>query len=78
MQMCSIYVAVVGAWPDHARIFTAVLNIGGKPYVNGSGHSKKEAEQEAAADAWRLLSGTTVAAAAPAAEGASPESSRSV
>jgi len=33
------------------------LNIGGTAYGKGSGHSKKEAEQEAAADAWRVLSG---------------------
>jgi ribonuclease-3 len=48
---------VEGAGPDHARTFSAVLNIGGKPYGKGTGHSKKEAEQEAAADAWRVLSG---------------------
>lgn len=77
-QMGTIYYAVEGTGPDHARTFTAVLNIGGKPYGNGSGHSKKEAEQEAAADAWRQLSGTTGAAAAPAAEDASPESSGSI
>jgi ribonuclease-3 len=32
-----------------------VLQIGGTAYGKGSGHSKKEAEQEAAADAWRTL-----------------------
>ncbi|BAS09519.1 ribonuclease 3 [Arthrobacter sp. Hiyo4] len=74
-QMGTIYYAVEGTGPDHARTFTAVLNIGGKPYGNGSGHSKKEAEQEAAADAWRQLSPTLGASAA---EDASPESSRSV
>ncbi|MCU1573016.1 MAG: putative ribonuclease [Micrococcaceae bacterium] len=46
---------VVGAGPDHARTFSATLMIGGAPYGTGSGHSKKEAEQEAAADGWRML-----------------------
>jgi ribonuclease-3 len=32
-----------------------VLQIGGTAYGKGTGHSKKEAEQEAAADAWRTL-----------------------
>jgi ribonuclease III len=48
---------VEGSGPDHARVFTAVLHIGGTAYGSGTGHSKKEAEQEAAADAWRALSG---------------------
>jgi ribonuclease-3 len=65
-QLGSIHYAVDGSGPDHARTFTAVLNIGGTAYGKGSGHSKKEAEQEAAADAWRVLTG----AAAP--DAASP------
>jgi ribonuclease III len=48
---------VDGSGPDHARTFTAVLSVGGTAYGKGSGHSKKEAEQEAAADAWRVLTG---------------------
>lgn len=76
-QLGTIYYAVEGAGPDHARTFTAVLNIGGKPYGNGSGHSKKEAEQVAAADAWRQLSGAAESDAASVSEGAAPESSRS-
>lgn len=71
-QLGTIYYAVEGAGPDHARTFTAVLNIGGKAYGNGSGHSKKEAEQEAAADAWRQLSGS--AGSASKSESAAPES----
>src|SRR5215218_6558610 len=70
-QLGTIYYAVEGTGPDHARTFTAVLNVGGKPYGNGSGHSKKEAEQEAAADAWRQLSGSVGSAAVP--ESAVPE-----
>ena len=63
-QLGTIHSAVDGSGPDHARTFTAVLNVGGKPYGSGTGHSKKEAEQEAAADAWRVLSGTGASAAA--------------
>jgi ribonuclease-3 len=54
-QLGSIYYAVEGSGPDHARSFEAVLQIGGTAYGKGTGHSKKEAEQEAAADAWRTL-----------------------
>jgi ribonuclease-3 len=56
---------VEGSGPDHARTFVAELQIGGTPYGKGSGHSKKEAEQEAAADAWRKLSGMDTAAEPP-------------
>lgn len=52
----AIQYVVEGSGPDHARIFNAVLNVGGVPYGKGAGHSKKEAEQEAAADAWQVLS----------------------
>jgi len=55
-QLGSIYYAVEGSGPDHARTFEAVLRIGGTDYGQGAGRSKKEAEQEAAADAWRKLS----------------------
>jgi ribonuclease-3 len=41
--------------PDHEKIFNAVVQVGGAPYGNGTGRSKKEAEQEAAASAWRSL-----------------------
>ncbi|UVJ38121.1 ribonuclease III [Arthrobacter sp. CJ23] len=54
-QLGSVHYAVNGSGPDHARTFVAELLIGGTSYGNGSGHSKKEAEQEAAADAWRTL-----------------------
>lgn len=55
-QLGTINYAVEGSGPDHARSFEAVLRIGGTDYGTGSGNSKKEAEQEAAADAWRRLS----------------------
>jgi ribonuclease-3 len=41
--------------PDHEKLFTAVVQVAGEPYGEGSGRSKKEAEQEAAATAWRHL-----------------------
>ena len=41
--------------PDHEKTFTAVVLVGGESYGEGSGRSKKEAEQEAAATAWRHL-----------------------
>ena len=65
-QLGTIHSAVEGSGPDHARTFEAVLNIGGTPYGRGSGHSKKEAEQEAAADAWRALNSLDTASTEPA------------
>jgi ribonuclease III len=41
--------------PDHQKVFSAVAQIAGSPYGKGNGRSKKEAEQEAAATAWRRL-----------------------
>jgi ribonuclease-3 len=41
--------------PDHEKVFKAVVQVTGEPYGTGSGRSKKEAEQEAAAAAWRAL-----------------------
>lgn len=41
--------------PEHARTFSAIVEAGGKPIGEGSGQSKKEAEQAAAADALRRL-----------------------
>jgi len=41
--------------PDHQKLFTAVVQVSGEAYGEGSGRSKKEAEQEAAAAAWRRL-----------------------
>ncbi|PVE20083.1 ribonuclease III [Arthrobacter sp. Bz4] len=46
---------VTGSGPDHARTFEALLMVGGLPYGSGSGPSKKEAEQEAAAASWKML-----------------------
>jgi ribonuclease-3 len=62
---------VDGTGPDHARTFTARLVIGGVDYGSGCGHSKKEAEQAAAAESWRLLAEAPGADAGPGAAGGS-------
>ncbi|AUI52772.1 ribonuclease III [Arthrobacter crystallopoietes] len=54
-KMGGVEYAVQGSGPDHARTFVATLRIGGTAYGQGTGHSKKEAEQEAAAVSWRQL-----------------------
>ena len=41
--------------PAHDREFVAEVLIGEIPYGTGVGRSKKEAEQQAAAEAWRKL-----------------------
>jgi ribonuclease-3 len=46
---------VTESGPDHQKEFTAVVNVAGTPHGKGIGRSKKEAEQEAAATAWRSL-----------------------
>jgi ribonuclease-3 len=42
--------------PDHAKTFTAWVVVAGERYGGSDGRSKKEAEQRAAAAAWRTLS----------------------
>ncbi|MEZ2370907.1 ribonuclease III [Arthrobacter sp. RCC_34] len=54
-QLGPVVYDVTGSGPDHARVFKAVLMMGGNAYGTGHGNSKKEAEQEAAGDAWRQL-----------------------
>lgn len=49
---------VEGAGPDHARTYQATVLIGSVEYGTGTGHSKKEAEKDAAAEAWKKLSAT--------------------
>ena len=41
--------------PDHDKVFTAVVSVGGTGYGTGTGRTKKEAEQRAAEQAWRTL-----------------------
>ncbi|NYE94628.1 ribonuclease-3 [Psychromicrobium silvestre] len=51
---------VVGDGPDHARSYRATLLIGRLSYASGEGNSKKEAEQNAAANSWREIHGIQV------------------
>lgn len=46
---------VEGTGPDHDRRFTAVVSVDGTEYGSGEGRSKKQAEQEAAAQALDAL-----------------------
>jgi ribonuclease-3 len=46
---------VVGSGPDHERAYVAEVFIGGELVGEGAGHSKKDAEQEAARNAWEGL-----------------------
>jgi ribonuclease III len=41
--------------PDHEKSFRAVVSVGGVDYGRGEGRSKKEAEQQAAEAAWRMI-----------------------
>ena len=54
-QLGTINYAVEGSGPDHARTFAGRAPDRRDRLRNGTGNSKKEAEQEAAADAWRRL-----------------------
>ena len=57
--------AVEEAGPDHAKTFTAWAVVAGARYGGVDGRSKKEAEQRAAAAAWRELSGGAGTASGP-------------
>ncbi len=46
---------IVESGLDHAKHFGATVILAGKEYGTGSGRSKKEAEQEAAASTWKSL-----------------------
>lgn len=48
--------------PDHLKTFTATAVVGGRELGSGDGRTKKEAEQKAAALAWRALSAEDAAA----------------
>jgi ribonuclease-3 len=43
------------AGPDHAKTFTAAVEVGDSRYGHGTGRSKKEAEQQAAETAYREI-----------------------
>jgi ribonuclease-3 len=43
--------------PDHSKRFIATVTVDGRLWVGAEGRSKKQAEQAAAREAWRALSG---------------------
>ncbi|HEX9374864.1 MAG TPA: ribonuclease III [Actinomycetota bacterium] len=52
--------------PDHQKEFTATVMLAGEPWGRGVGRSKKEAEQQAAREAWaRLQAGERPSAEGP-------------
>jgi ribonuclease-3 len=53
---------IVERGPDHQKEFTATVLLAGKPWGTGTGRSKKEAEQQAAHEAWERLSEESAAA----------------
>jgi len=55
--------------PDHAKLFDAVVLVGGQVRGSGHGRSKKQAEQAAARIAWQRLSGEAAPDARPVPEG---------
>ncbi len=50
---------VEGVGPDHSRTFTATVTVDGEALGRGTGTAKKHAEQDAAAAAYRALTGDT-------------------
>ena len=52
--------------PDHQKSFRAFVRIGSQTYGEGSGRSKKEAEQQAAEAAWNAISERLAATPPPA------------
>ena len=59
---------VTESGPDHQKSFRAVVRVGGKVYGSGEGHSKKEAEQQAAEIAWTAIRAQSASAAARSAD----------
>ncbi|MCL3860545.1 ribonuclease III [Actinotalea sp. K2] len=57
-----------GEGPDHARVFTARIVLGGVVYGTGTGSAKKVAEQEAAAAAYHALQSLETGASATVGE----------
>ena len=46
---------IVARGPDHQKEFTATVFLSGEPWGRGQGRSKKEAEQQAAQEAYARL-----------------------
>ena len=51
------YRLIGSSGPDHAKVFTVEVDLNGSAVGRGEGHSKKEAEQNAARAAIEQLSG---------------------
>jgi len=49
------YYEVSESGPDHEKTFTADVRVNGESYGRGTGRSKKEAEQQAAEQAWNRI-----------------------
>jgi ribonuclease III len=49
------YYEVTESGPDHEKVFEAGVRVGGTVFGTGSGRSKKEAEQQAAEEAWNRI-----------------------
>jgi ribonuclease-3 len=49
------YYEVSESGPDHEKVFEAAVRLSGSIYGGGSGRSKKEAEQQAAEEAWNRI-----------------------
>jgi ribonuclease-3 len=58
---------VVGSGPDHDRAYVAEVFLAGELHGSGTGRSKKDAEQEAARNAWEVLQEADAGADADAA-----------
>lgn len=55
-QMLGVpYYDVAESGPDHEKTFTADVRVGGEVFGSGTGRSKKEAEQQAAEQAWNRI-----------------------
>lgn len=54
-QQMPIYNMIEETGPDHSKFFTIAVMLGENELGRGSGGSKKEAQQAAAADAWNRL-----------------------
>lgn len=64
--------------PDHAKTFRAVVRVGGSDYGEGTGRSKKEAEQQAAEAAWTEIRSQVADAADESADAAASPDQASV
>jgi ribonuclease III len=71
------YYEVAESGPDHEKTFTAEVHVAGGIYGSGSGRSKKEAEQQAAEEAWNRIR-TTIQAGPAASSDATPSGDAAV